>query len=170
MIGVQHTNIELLESEQRIAKFLAKYKLQQCKVQNYQSHVVGKDSQEVIDLESIGSELAAAKLLNVWPDLDHSIAEVHDFYYNGYTVDVKVTKYPNGRLILAPYKKDEKSCDYYILMVGKFPKYTFIGAASKKELIDEKNLGSLGYNKIYMLPQNKLKSFKEFVDETKTRT
>lgn len=171
MTGVKHIEeIELVESEQKIVKFLVKYKQQQCNLKGMTHTIVGKQSDEETQLEGMGAEIAAAKILNVWPDLDHSDAEIHDFYVNRWTVDVKATKYPYGKLILPIHKSTEKACDYYVLMTGTFPKYRFAGAASKKELINKKNISSLGYNKIYMLEQHELKSIEEFLDETKART
>lgn len=166
---MKHIEIELAESEQKIVKFLAQGREKNSRAKNYKNRKVGRQDQEQTELEGMGAELAAAKILNVCPDLDNSRASIHDFIFNGYTVDVKTTKYFNGKLILPLNKNKNNSCEYYILMVGEFPRYRFIGAAKNTDLINDKNIGSLGYDKIYMLEQSQLKNLEEFLDETKAR-
>ena len=168
MTGVKHTEIILTDSEQKIADFIAKVRTKTSRAKGIKNLKVGPQSPEQTELEGAGSELAAAKILNVWPDLSSGKSSVEDFTYNGFTVDVKTTKYPNGRLILPLYKK-QKACDYYVLMVGTFPKYKCVGVASKNKLIDDKNITSFGWNNHHALEQAELMSIEDFINETKAR-
>ena len=160
--------IELLKPEQKIAEFIAKTRTKVSRSAGIKNLKFGPQSAEETDLEGAASELAAAKILNVWPDLDPSKSSVHDFTFRGYTIDVKTTKYQTGRLLLPLYKKN-KACDYYVLMIGSFPKYKCIGFASKEDLINDDKIGTLGKTKSYMLEQNELKTLEEFLNETKAR-
>jgi len=160
--------IELLNTEQKIAEYIARSRTKTNRAAGIKNLKAGPQSSEETELEGVASELAAAKILNVWPDLDTSKASVEDFTFRGYTIDVKTTKYHAGRLLLPLYKKD-KACDYYILMIGSFPKYKCMGFAAKKDLINEDKIGTLGNYKNYMLEQNELKTLEEFLNETKAR-
>lgn len=161
---MKHTEIELTKYEQKIAEFIAKVRTKSSRASGIKNLKVGPQSDQQTELEGAGSELAAAKILNVWPDLNPDKPAIEDFIYKNLTVDVKTTKYPNGRLILPLYKKN-KACDYYMLMIGSFPTYKCVGLASKEKLIDDSNIASFGRNLHHTLEQNELKSVEDFINE-----
>jgi len=85
-----------------------------------------------------------------------------DIKYNGEKVDVKTTRYKNGRL-LAKLNARKDEVDIYLLVVGTFPEYTVIGYAKKNELLDEKNIIDLGHGEGYGLTQDMLKPVEQLI-------
>jgi hypothetical protein len=78
----------------------------------------------------------------------------------GKKIDVKTTKYQNGKL-LAVLKKKEEDTDVYVLMLGEFPTYRYAGWAWASELIDERNIKNLGYGPTYVMEQDRLHQERE---------
>lgn len=126
-----------------------------CSVRNAK---IGKQSDYETDLEGIGAELAFCKKYNYWPDL--SIAPRKGGWdvltRSGKKVDVKVTRYEDGRLLATTGKRMGDS-DYYVLMVGKFPVYEVKGYCTETDLLKEENITSLGHGPTYALTQPQLR-------------
>lgn len=149
--------IKLNEAEQRLAKFLARKRMQQARKQNSHVGPIAGDSQEQIDLDGMGAEIAFAKMFNVYPDLDYLEPKQADFYTReGFTVDVKTTRYRGGRLMVKPLHQSER-CDVYGLMVGSFPIYEFVGTATKEELFKSENFKRDLPRPAYVMEQSQLK-------------
>lgn len=161
--GQIHTEVTLTDSEQKVAELIAKTRFDSNRANNIYNNKKGPQSNYETDLEGAASELAAAKALNVWPDLTEEI-QVHDLTYNGFTIDVKTTKYRTGRLIAGLQKKD-KSCDYYMLLVGECPTYDIKGFAKREDLLCEETVTDLGWGKLHALAQDKLVPLSDFTKE-----
>lgn len=161
--GQIHTEVTLSTSEQKVAELIAKTRYESNRSKNIPNQKKGPQSEYETDLEGSASELAAAKALNVWPDLADSI-QAHDLVYNGVTIDVKTTKYRTGRLIAALNKKD-KPCDYYMLLVGESPTYDIKGFAKREDLLCEETVTDLGWGKLHALSQDKLVPLSDFIKE-----
>ncbi len=161
--GQIHTEVTLTDSERQIAEFVAQRRFDGARDKNIHNNRKGPQSNYETDLEGMASELAAAKALNVWPDLTEEI-QVHDLTYNGVTIDVKATKYHTGRLIAGLQKKN-KSCDYYMLLVGECPTYDIKGFAKREDLLSEDTITDLGWGKLHALTQDKLTSLSNFLKE-----
>lgn len=148
--------VTLSEAEQKLAIFLAKKRYSNARTKGITDNKIGDQSNYFTDLEGMAAEIAACKLLNVYPDLQTNQIPIHDLITSkGYTVDVKVTKYETGKL-LAVKNKIDSQCDYYMLMIGEFPVYRCAGFASSKDLLSEKTLTDLGKGKGHALNQNQL--------------
>lgn len=147
--------ITLNESEQRIARWLAKQRYANNRKNNVEDRKVGPQSNEFTDLNGIGAELAFCKMLNIYPDLSVCPRSGgHDCISpKGYKIDVKSTKYENGRLLAMLGKED---AEVYVLVVGEFPTYRWVGWARADELICEENIIDLGHGDTYALPQERL--------------
>jgi hypothetical protein len=169
MIGVKHIEIELTLTEQKIAEFIAKARYNNARKKDIPNNKKGPQSNYSTDLEGFASELAAAKLLNLYPDLQIDKVPNHDLIFKGVTIDVKATKYNSGRLI-AGLNKNLKECDYYMLMVGTFPEYRCGGVASKKELLNKETITNLGWGNLHALEQHELKQIEEFKELIKNET
>lgn len=161
--GQTHTKITLTDSERQVAEFIAQRRFDSNREKNISNNRKGPQSDYETDLEGMASELAAAKALNVWPDLTEEI-QVHDLTYNGVTIDVKATKYQTGRLIAGRQKKN-KACDYYMLLVGECPTYDIKGFAKREDLLSEDTITDLGWGKLHALTQDKLTSLSDFLKE-----
>jgi hypothetical protein len=65
--------VVLNPSEQRIARWLAQSRYHSARKAQVTNKRIGPQSDAETDLEGIGAELAAAKALNVYPDLSAAI-------------------------------------------------------------------------------------------------
>lgn len=157
--------IRLEESEQKICEYIAKERHNNARRKGVPNKKKGPQSAYETDLEGVASEMAAAKMLNVWPDLMIGEAPAHDLLVGRHTIDVKTTKYKTGKLIAALYKKD-KACDYYMLMLGTFPEYSLGGFCRKEKILNENTVTNLGWGQLHALEQDQLMSLDEFKKET----
>ena len=122
---------------------------------------IGPQSNKETDLLGLGGELATARWLNVYPDLTIYARQggVDLVSHSGINIDVKTTKYRSGRLITPIHKNI--TGDLFALMIGKFPNYIFKGFMSQEKLIDDSNIGNLGYGPTYMANQDELRDLKD---------
>ncbi len=157
--------MKLTESEQKIANYIAKSRYTNSRKSGITDNKKGPQSNYETDLEGVGSEMAAAKILNLWPDLGTS-GEIpdHDLIINNKTIDVKSTKYKTGRLIAGLHKKN-KACDYYMLMIGSFPEYECAGFCKKENILNDKTITNLGWGELHAVEQIVLQSLEDFLDE-----
>lgn len=117
------------------------------------------------DINGVLGELAFCKNRNLWPDLTvYPRSGTPDCVYMGKRIDVKSTHYPDGKLLST--LKVNQDIDIYVLAIIYSDRVEFPGFAHAKELIKEENIGSLGHGKGYILPQSKLRKWKDA--ETKT--
>lgn len=154
------TSITLNITEQRLCKHIAKERYKVNRKKGVKNSKIGDQSDELTDLEGFAGELAFCKIFNVFPDLLVQVTDQNTdtgdcILSDGTVVDVKTTKYPNGKLLAARWKNC-KEIDVYALMVGTFPTYKFMGFMSKDELLQEKRLRDLGHGKGYVAYQNEL--------------
>tara|TARA_R110000803_G_C11816023_1_gene301333 strand:+ start:84 stop:575 length:492 start_codon:yes stop_codon:yes gene_type:complete len=157
--------VELNLAEQKLAQYLAKARYENARGRNKPDMKKGPQSNEQTDLEGIASEIAAAKAVNVYPDLETDLDDLPDIDLlsrKGYSIDVKATTYPNGKLITALWKKD-KSCQFYMLVIGKFPKYRIAGIMSADELMRDQRIKNLGHGDTYAAEQTELQSMDEWL-------
>jgi len=155
--------ITLNTAEQRLAKFVGRERDLNGRRNGYTNRRIGPQSDEQTDLEGIAAEIAFARYVNVYPDIDIDCKEYppHDaVLHDGTLVDVKTTKYPNGRLIVAPWKNAD-AVDAYVLVVGTFPTYRIAGAMESHELIRPQRMKDLGHGKVFVATQDELKPLDE---------
>jgi len=151
--------IRLNRAEQKLAKFLGKERERNALRNGSQNCRMGPQSDEEIDLEGVAAEIAFAKYANVYPDLDVDCDEylTHDaVLHDGKRVDVKSTRYLNGRLIVVPWK-DVDAVDAYVLVVGTFPEYRIVGAMEGYRLMRSHRMKDLGHGKVFVATQEELK-------------
>lgn len=150
--------ITLNKQELRLAKFIANQRAEFNKHSGVKEAKVGKQDSSVIEFEGMCGEIAFCKLFNIYPDLRVEVVtqlnDDGDCTYKGKRVDVKTTSYKNGKLLTAPWKKD--NVDLYALMIGESPTYEFKGFAHASELKSKDKLQFLGYNEVYCMEQHQL--------------
>jgi hypothetical protein len=122
---------------------------------------MGSQSDYITELEGACGEAAFSKMCNLFLDLTITPRSGgHDFLgRNGEKIDVKATKYEQGKL-LATLKKKREDADYYVLLVGECPTYRIAGYASADDLLKEENITDLGHGPTYALPQSQLQTYK----------
>jgi hypothetical protein len=152
-------SIILNEVEQELCETIAKRRHDNNRSNSVKNSKIGKQSDWETDLEGIASELAFCRLFNLYPDLTiftrTSAQDAGDVTLpDGRTVDVKSTKYKNGKLLAVLWKSAK--VDLYALMVGTFPEYTFKGFMSSSELLQPSKVKNLGYGDTYAAEQEEL--------------
>lgn len=154
------TKITLNETEQRLCKHIAKERYKVNRKKGVKNSKIGNQSDYLTDLEGFGGEMAFCKLFNVYPDLKVQVTNQQTdtgdcVLPNGKVIDVKTTKYKNGKLLAAKWKTCE-DIDAYALMVGTFPSYKFMGFMSRQELLQDSRLTNLGHGEGYAAHQSEL--------------
>jgi len=163
--------ITLDGSTQKVARMLARARFKTAREAGVVNAKKGPQSNELTDLEGIGGEFAFCAIMNLWPDL--SVGARKGGYdcvtHSGVTIDVKTTHYPTGQLLVGKNKFDTGT-DVYVLIIGKFPQYKYVGWATAAEIINGKNLGDLGWGEAFLLPQSQLHGPGEDIDGFIDRT
>lgn len=154
--------IKLNRAEQVLARYLAEERFNNARQKGKPNEKVGDQPDWYTDLNGIGGEIAVAKHFNVYPDTEIDLDNLpeHDLIIRHKKVDVKTTKYTDGRL-LATLKKNLDSVDVYILVIGEFPIYNIVKWCFSKELIHPDNIRNLGRGDGYALDQEMLRDFKD---------
>lgn len=157
--------IVLDETTQKIARLLAKARFNVARDAGVVNARKGPQSDWRTDLEGIGGEFAFCAIMNLWPDLTVGARKGgHDCLSpSGLKIDVKTTRYPTGHLLVGKNKFDTGT-DVYVLMIGEFPRYRYVGWATEGEIISVANLGDLGHGEAFLLGQGSLHSPEEDID------
>lgn len=122
---------------------------------------VGPQSDYQTDLDGLVAEIAWAKWRNCYPDLSVSPRSGGaDALVSGKRVDIKATRYANGRLLAVP-SKHKDDADVYVLAIVNESTVRFPGWAYSDELLSEQNLTDLGHGPTYAMTQDQLRPFKE---------
>lgn len=156
--------VTLCEVEQAICRGVARMRYRNNRKQGVVNSKVGNQNNEETDLEGFAAEFAFCKMFNVFPDFSVSPRKSEDDCGDatlpcGTRVDVKVTKYPTGRLLAVPWKTG--NVELYALMIGRFPSYTFKGFMKKGELTKQERLGDLGHGSTYIAQQHELRNLSD---------
>ena len=154
--------IILNSAEQIVCKSLALMRYEIARAVNRKDQQIGKQPSWQTDEDGIGGEIAASRLLNVYPNLVLKPDAGWDILYKGMKIDVKTTRYINGRLLAKLNSKDEE-VSAYLLVTGAFPEYNVIGYALRDSLLAPENIIDLGHGKGYGLNQEQLTPVEELV-------
>ena len=158
VVGV--VNVTLDSTEVAMAQMLATMRFSVARMAGVTNRRMGGQSDYVTDFEGMASEMAFCKVFNYWPDM--TIGPRKGGWdvegRAGERIDVKVTRYNNGKL-LATLKKKPEDADYYVLMVGECPTYRLAGYASADDLLRPENIVNLSHGEGYALNQNQLRQF-----------
>ena len=158
------TEVTLTEERQELSRQVALKRYENNRRHGTQDRMMGKN--EDAELEGAAAEIAFCQLFSTEPDLSiytrsaENGTDTNDTILPcGLTVDIKTTKHMNGRLITPIHKNI--TGDLFALMTGKFPNYIFRGFMSQEKLIDDSNIGDLGYGPTYIANQAELKDLKD---------
>lgn len=154
--------VSLTTAERKLSHFVAKNRNGNNRHFNKANLKISSEDAATVDLEGMCGEIAFCKLFNVYPDLDTNREPPHPLHdcilSNGMRVDVKTTKYENGKLLVDARKgRKTDGVDFYALMTGSFPgPYTFRGFIAREQIIQPHKLGLLCGYKSYMAEQSEL--------------
>tara|TARA_R110002020_G_scaffold56181_1_gene155718 strand:+ start:1564 stop:2037 length:474 start_codon:yes stop_codon:yes gene_type:complete len=144
--------------EQQMAISIALGRYDNARTKGIEDKKIGNQPNWITDLDGIGGEIASCKHFGVYPDTKLDLYDMPKYDLmtkKGARVDVKTTKYKNGKLLATLNKKIE-DCDIYVLVVGQFPKYELVGWTEAKKLLKNENIADLGHGKGYVLDQDQL--------------
>lgn len=112
-----------------------------------------------IDEDGMIAEYAFCKHFNLFPMISPSPRSgSYDCVMNGKRIDVKSTRYKDGRLLAT--LKDNPDVDLYVLAIVDGGTVTFPGYATKAQLCTEENIQDLGRGSGYVMTQDRLTPFK----------
>jgi hypothetical protein len=123
---------------------------------------MGKQDPIEIDRDGILAEMAFGKQFNLYPDLSiyprTGGADLGS--HKGFRVDVKSTRYKNGKLLIHMEKSIDE-VDIYALAIVDGNTVDLIGYIKSIDAMQEKNLRDLGHGVGFVIDQSLLKPFKE---------
>lgn len=139
-----------------MACYIATQRHCRCRENGIKDRQIGPQSWIETDLQGIGGELAFCQIFNLFPSLSLHMDDGFDCVsHKGARIDVKTTKYNDGRLIVHE-KKKLGDADIYALMVGNFPTFEFRGWI-KSEDVFTREKADLGHGSHgYMIDQGEL--------------
>lgn len=121
---------------------------------------MGSQSGLEADIDGLIGEYAFCKWKNIFPDLVPAPRSGSaDCFYENLRIDIKTTRYKNGRLLSTLKNNDD--VDIYALAILTDRTVDFKGWIKKSDLRQEQNIRDLGHGKGYCLDQDKLKPFKK---------
>jgi hypothetical protein len=150
--------VTLTDSEVALCNHIGRLRSESSRNLGFTDKKIGKQSGFQTDLEGFAGELAVAKTLNLFPDLDSDDSYPADLITaDGQLIDVKTTHYESGKLIAAKWKRGG-GADWYVLVIGTIPRYRIAGAMRSKDLIVPERLTDLGYGQTFAAEQHELNS------------
>jgi|TARA_R100001530_G_scaffold109124_1_gene76589 hypothetical protein len=154
--------ITLNSAEQIVCKQLALMRYEIARAVDRKDQQIGNQPSWQTDEDGIGGEIAASRLLNVYPSLVLKPDAGWDVMYRGKRIDIKTTRYKSGRLLAKLNARDDE-VDVYLLVTGTFPEYDVVGYALKDSLLSPKNVIDLGHGRGYGLSQDKLTPIEKLI-------
>jgi len=156
-MGGEPDEITLDDEEQTLVRVLAALRNGNNLINSVRSAKMSPRGDYEVNLDGMGGEYAFAKIKNLCPDFGIGPRSGgHDFLdRKGNTVDVKTNPREDGDLLVRASKKDRPS-DWYVLMTGEFPRYSYRGYVHGRELFSDSRLVDLGHGDTYLFPQKEL--------------
>lgn len=148
-------NVSLNAQEQEIVKAMAFKRIKNNRANGVQDWLITDSDDYWNEVQSYGAELAYGKLFNLYPDFGMTHAPQDFTDHAGRTIDVKQTKYQNGKLI-ARMKQWDRPADLFALMVGVFPDYRLAGYMRSKDLLQESRIDNSLPTPAYAAKQEEL--------------
>lgn len=150
-------SIELNPQEVLLAHSLAVARNNSCRSNGISDKQMGKQDPIQIDWDGALAELACGKILNCYPDLSISPRKggVDLVSRTGKRIDVKATRYKDGKLAIHIDKNPEE-VDIYILAVVDGNTVHIKGYINSQDAIKAENISDLGHGKSYVVPQSML--------------
>ena len=122
---------------------------------------------EQLNIQGAQAEIAAAKAMNLYPDLELHPGPVFPEYdlitHNGLKIDVKDTSHPDGNLIVPWRKQWDKKPDYYLLVIGKCPTFFMHGFYPASMMFRKENEKDVGWGACWFVERQRLIKFERFL-------
>ena len=142
--------VTLSEEQQELAVQVGIERNRACKESGTENHRISNQDDEQMNIDGVAAEIAWFHYHGLLPDLTTTLPSPdHDGVWNGLLVDVKSTKYMDGKLITA-LKSRTKMVDVYGFCAGVFPRYQVVGHMMTVDFINDAHIGDLGYGPTYI--------------------
>lgn len=152
--------IELNEIDMGVALLISEGRLQADIDAGRTLHSISKIDPRIRMLVGAQSEVAVAKMLNLYPDTDVANLGLFDLVLGGKKIEVKTTNYVRGNLLVPIYKLADRA-DIYILTVSQVPVFTAVGFALDTDLFCYENIVDLGYGRTYRVMAKDLRRMED---------
>lgn len=151
--------VTLSDAEILVCRTLGAMRSIVARAANVKDAKIGDQSGADGDVDGMIGEYAFCKLFNVFPDIvpaprSGSYDAIMVSKKRKVRVDVKTTRYKNGRLLAT--KKGNSDVDVYVLATLIGNEVTFVGWAKRDVLCVDANLTDLGHGKGYGMDQKSL--------------
>lgn len=135
--------INLTSSERDFCLHVAALRDKSNRLVTAQNPVVNSGVQpDYAEREGVMSELAFCKMLNIFPTEFFDVSprsatsgeDLGDAVVNGWTIDVKTTKYKTGKLLS---KRKNPAIDLVVLMIGENGSYELVGGLLASDMYQD---------------------------------
>lgn len=154
--------VKMTPSECAIAQMLALMRNATARNNGVTDKQMGKQDPIEIDRDGMLAEMAFGKAFNLYPDLSvfprKGGADL--IGRTGKKIDVKATRYKNGRLAIH-IDKSVDEVDIYVLAIVEGNDVDLVGYIDSASAIRQENVRSLGYGNGYIVEQDSLIKFKK---------
>jgi len=154
--------VKMTPSECAIAQMLALMRNATARNNGVTDKQMGKQDPIEIDRDGMLAEMAFGKAFNLYPDLSvfprKGGADL--IGRTGKKIDVKATRYKNGRLAIH-IDKSVDEVDIYVLAIVEGNDVDLVGYIDSASAIRKENVRSLGYGNGYIVEQDSLTKFKK---------
>jgi hypothetical protein len=155
--------VTLSEIEQYFAVLTATKRHNLARERGRTNGKIGPQDDFMTDLLGIGGEIAVAKVLNAYPDIDWTAGTdtgAPDLTLkNGVRLDVKTTTYKSGKLLVKKEYATKTNIDYYVLVIAAYPVFRLAGYAAPTQIFLDNNLHDFGHGFAYALEQEEIVKF-----------
>jgi len=157
--------VSLTNAEEKVVHHTANKRFTANRSAGFENKKMGPQSNEFIDINGFGGELAFCKAMNLYPDfkiVPGGVGLVDAVLRDGRRVDVKTSKHPLANLIA---RKIPADVDIFVLVRGEIPDYEIVGYTTPEEL--ERSRKDLGYGLTYFMLANDLSPIEDLYDHHK---
>lgn len=169
-LPVRGEQVTLTPLEARVAFMVGKHRTDHANRMNLKERKWSpSESSLSINIRGAAGEFALAKMLGVYPKYCFVYGKVVNYVDvelpDGRKIDVKTSKHEHSSLEIATYNADKKKgLDFFVLMTGNVPTFTFKGAIKASEfLVDSRvhhRIRNTSYaHDVFLAQQEELKDF-----------
>ena len=117
--------VDLSRTEVAIARFIGRQRNKLSSETKINTRCDPGQTDEEMNIEAAGAELAVARYLNLYPDLSPTAGDLpdHDLHWKERRIDVKRNHMADGDLLVRKLNQEV----IYVLTCGSLPSYSIIG-------------------------------------------
>jgi len=153
--------VTLTENELSICRMLGNMRSMLARNASVKDRRVGYKPAIEMDEDGVVGEYAFCKHFNIFFNPAFELRSGgSDCIYKGQRIDVKTTRYPNGKIAASLKQTENKEVDVYVLAIMSEHIVKIVGWIKYDELIRPENIKSFGYGDCYMMAQESLHAWK----------